>query len=98
MINLKSLRERSCGTAGVVLAGAEFTELIVELEVARSLLSLPLDGSTGWPMRAQQDMVAQLLRMLAADVSDGRDADLVAGVLVQEIAGMARTQVRSEKR
>lgn len=97
MISLHALRERARSGPSVTLEAADALEIAAELETARLLIDLPLEAS-GLSMRAQQEMVAQLLVNLAADVAGPAEARLVAGVVIQELGSLARTQVRSEKR
>lgn len=94
MIDLHGLRARAAESECVISA-EEVREIVTELECARRLTDLPLDGTTGWAMTAQQDMVAQLLLNLAVGVAGPREAELVAGVVIQELAGLARIQVKS---
>lgn len=82
---------------GVTLAADELVEIIAELETARQVMEIPSDGS-GWPMVAQREMLAQLLLNLSAGVAGPPEARLVAGVVLQEVAGLMRMQVRSESR
>lgn len=95
MIDLHRLRACVTQDEPIVLTVSEGREVLAELESARSLTELPLSGDAGWPLRAQQEMVAQLLLNLSAGVAGEREAQLVAGVVVQELAGLARVQVRS---
>jgi hypothetical protein len=97
VINLHALRKRARSGPSVTLEAADAVEIAAELETARRLAGLPADGTTP-SLGAQQEMVSQLLMNLAAGVAGKPEADLVAGVVVQELAGLARLHVRQEKR
>lgn len=97
MINLHALRERARSGPSVTLEAADALEIAAELETARLLVDLPLDG-LGPSMKAQQEMIAQLLMNLAAGVAGPLEARLVAGVVIQELGGIVRTQVRTQER
>lgn len=97
MVDLLDLRRRMTEGSEIVLDREEGLQLITELETSRRLVGLPLGDGGYWSMRAQQEMVGQLLLNLSADVAGVREAELVAGVVTQELAALARAQVRSEK-
>lgn len=96
MINLRDLRERMTKGQGLHLSDEEALEILTELESTRWLTEQPVE-SPRWTLLAQREMLAQLLICLAADVSTPQDARLVAGVVIQELAGLMRLQVKSEK-
>lgn len=96
MINLRDLRERMTKGQGLHLSDEEALEILTELASTRWLTEQPVE-SPRWTLLAQREMLAQLLICLAADVSTPQDARLVAGVVIQELAGLMRLQVKSEK-
>lgn len=93
MIDLHALRARMNTRDPLVLTAEEGRELLLELEVARKVIELPLDGTAVWPVTAQREMVSQLLCNLAAGISGEADAELTATLVVQELASLARIQV-----
>lgn len=97
MINLRRLRERMAEGQELALSHQEGLEILAELESTRWMAEQPVE-SPRWSLLAQREMLAQLLICLSADVSTPQDARLVAGVVVQELAGLMRLQVKSEKK
>jgi hypothetical protein len=95
VIDLHGLRARVVQNDPVVLTSSEGKEILAELEASRMVVELPLDGVCTWPMTAQREMVMVLLLSLASHAAGETEARMVADVVVQELAGLARTQVRS---
>lgn len=96
MIDLDDLSRRLDQTDRVVLDRVEATQIIAELEAGRKLIGLPAHGRTT-DLIAQRDMLATLLSGLAAGCHTEQDAELVAGVVIGELAGIARSQIRAEE-
>lgn len=97
MVDLRDLRTRLAGQDTLLLGRGEALELLAELESGRALLRLAADGeSATWQVQSQ--LVAQLLLNLAQGVSDDAEAQAVAAVVIHEVAGIARHQVRAEGR
>jgi hypothetical protein len=97
VVDLHCLRAR-VAEGELKLSRDEAEEVIAELACARVVLDLPLDGRSLWSFQPHHEMVAQLLMNVAAGIATDSDARLVAGVIVQELTGVVRQQVRLEKR
>lgn len=96
MINLRRLRERMAEGQELTLSRDEALEVLAELETSRRVIEQPVE-SLYTTLLMHREMLAQLLVCLAADVSTPQEARLVAGVVVQELAGLMRLQVKSER-
>lgn len=97
MINLRRLRERMAQGQELTLSHEEALEVLAELESTRWMAEQPVE-SPRCTLLTHREMLAQLLVCLANDVSTPQEARLVAGVIVQELAGLMRLQVKSEKK
>lgn len=97
MIDLDDLRYRLAQDDRIVLDRAEAMQIITELETGRKLIGLPAGGEPETCMVAQRNLLKTLLTGLAAGICTEQDAELVAGVVTQEIAGIARSRVRAEE-
>src|SRR5690606_14962382 len=94
--HLRRLRERMAEGQELTLSRDEALEVLAELETSRRVIEQPVE-SLYTTLLMHREMLAQLLVCLAADVSTPQEARLVAGVVVQELAGLIRLQVKSER-
>jgi len=92
VIDLHDLKGRVRKGDEVRLSHDEGVQLIAELEASRLILGVSPEGKEP-SLGAQRDMLAHLLKMLSQDVGTSRDAELVAGVVIQEMAAL-RTRRR----
>lgn len=97
MINLRRLRERMAEDQELTLSHEEALEVLAELESTRWMAEQPVESSH-CTLLTHREMLAQLLICLANDVSTPQEARLVAGIIVQELAGLMWLQVKSEKK
>lgn len=93
MIDLRRLRARMA-EGDLTLSRAEAVEILAELESTRWMAEQPVE-SPYCNLLVHREMLAQLVICLAADVSTPQEARLVAGVIVQELAGLMRLHIKS---
>lgn len=93
MVDLHGLKARAADGGPIELSPDETAEIIVELEAARQFTKIRSDLSH-FPL--QVTLITQLMLNLAAKIASPTEAELVATMITQEIAGMVRARTLRE--
>lgn len=96
MVDLHDLRERAAKSGQLHLSPEEAAEVLTELEAARKILSLDERSLTSFSV--QESLATDLMICLSKGLVTREQARPVAALITQEIAGLTRMRVRTERR